>query len=264
MMSDLSRSLLAAAREGLAPDPAVAARVRAKVAAATGAAAAGGSAAAVAVPKAGSAATLLKITGALLAIGAVATTIVVAGPERTPPAPQLEVAPSEPTEDIRTEIRIVAPAADSAADSTPETIQMPADPMPRARRIEAVDGVDGVSSVVGARAGEAAFDGPARPRTIKPEEEELDSISLAREVELIDLAMVSLRKRVPHAALVAIKAYNRETGGRGQMAEDAAAIEIEAHCMQDQDVTALLERFDHKWPESAQRERIQTTCFATK
>lgn len=261
MMSDLSRSLLAAAREGLEPDPAVAARVRAKVAAATGAAAAGGSAAAVAVPKAGSAATLLKITGALLAIGAVATTIVVAGPERTPPAPQLEVAPSEPTEDIRTEIRIVAPAADSAADSTPETIQMPADPMPRARRIEAVDGV---SSVVGARADEAAFDGPARPRTIKPEEEELDSISLAREVELIDLAMVSLRKRVPHAALVAIKAYNRETGGRGQMAEDAAAIEIEAHCMQDQDVTALLERFDHKWPESAQRERIQTTCFAAK
>lgn len=261
MMSDLSRSLLAAAREGLAPDPAVAARVRAKVAAATGAAAAGGaSAAAVAVPKASSAALVVKITAALLAIGAVATTIVVAGPERTPPAPQLEVAPSEPTEDIRTQVRIVAPSDDSTAP-TPATIEMPPQQVSRTRRVEAVDGA---SLSLGEHAGEAAFDRPTGPRTVKPEEEQLDSISLAREVELIDLAMVSLRKRVPHAALEAIKAYNRETGGRGQMAEDAAAIEIEARCLQDQDVTALLERFDHKWPESAQRERIQTTCFASK
>ncbi len=261
MMSDLSRSLLAAAREGLAPDPAVAARVRAKVAAATGAAAAGGaSAAAVAVPKASSAALVVKITAALLAIGAVATTIVVAGPERTPPAPQLEVAPSEPTEDIRTQVRIVAPSDDATA-LTPATIEMPPQQVSRTRRVEAVDGA---SLSLGEHAGEAAFDRPTGPRTVKPEEEQLDSISLAREVELIDLAMVSLRKRVPHAALEAIKAYNRETGGRGQMAEDAAAIEIEARCLQDQDVTALLERFDHKWPESAQRERIQTTCVASK
>jgi hypothetical protein len=261
MMSDLSRSLLAAAREGLSPDPAVAARVRAKVAAATGAAAAGGaSAAAVAVPKASSAALVVKITAALLAIGAVATTIVVAGPERTPPAPQLEVAPSEPTEDIRTRVRIVAPSDDTTS-TPPTTIEMPPQHVSRTRRLEAVDGA---SLSLGARADESAFDAPAGPRTVKPDEKELDTISLAREVELIDLAMVSLRKRVPHAALEAIKAYNRETGGRGQMAEDAAAIEIEARCLQDQDVTALLDRFDHKWPESAQRERIQTTCFASK
>lgn len=261
MMSDRSRALLDAARAGLAPDAATAARVRAKIAAATGVAAATGSVAAVVVPKTSIAATLVKIGGALLAVGVVATALVVTRPEPAiPSAPQLEVAPAESADDIRADVRVVAPSESPASRKTQPPQQQHA---VRPRRVDVADEVPH-STALGARADEAALDGPKHARTTAAAEEPFDSISLAREVELIDLAMVSLRKKVPHAALVAIKAYHRETGGRGQMAEDAAAIEIEARCMQNLDVTTHLERFDHKWPESAQRERIQTSCFARK
>jgi hypothetical protein len=257
-MTELSRSLLAAAREGLAPDPAVAARVRAKIAAATGVAATAGTVAAVVVPKTSAAATLIKITAALLAIGAVATIIAVAQPEESSPtAAQLEVSAVEPSDDIRTEVRVVAPNDPSATPAVKPPHALPT------RHIDMPDDV-ARSAVVGSRADEASFDGPKHPRATKVADDPFDSISLSREVELIDLAMVSLRKNVPHAALEAIKAYKRETGGRGQMAEDAAAIEIEARCLQDMDVEALLARFDTQWPESAQRERIQTTCYSRK
>jgi hypothetical protein len=46
------------------------------------------------------------------------------------------------------------------------------------------------------------------------------------------------------------------------MAEEAAAIEIEARCTLREDVISALADFDRKRPESEQRERIQTTCFA--
>jgi hypothetical protein len=264
MMSETSRALLDAAREGLAPDAAVAARVRAKIAAATGVAAATGSVAALTVPKPSTAATLLKIAGALLVVGAVTTAVVVTRPERTTPrAPQLEVAPAESAEDVRTEIHVVAPNESRASAAAPP--HHAAQPH-HADSPHAADSPDTAPRSVTDGIAAPARDAQAAKstRTHPADEDPFDSISLAREVELIDLAMVSLRKHVPHAALEAIKAYNRETGGRGQMAEDAAAIEIEARCLQDQDVTTLLDRFDHKWPESAQRERIQTTCFARK
>jgi hypothetical protein len=73
--------------------------------------------------------------------------------------------------------------------------------------------------------------------------------------------MVSLRKHAPGAAIEAIRVFDRETQGHGQMAEDAAAIAIEAHCALGDDVTDALARFDRTWPSSAQRERIQTACF---
>jgi hypothetical protein len=261
MMSETSRSLIAAAREGLAPDAAVAARVRAKIAAATGVAAATGSVAALAVPKASTAATLAKVLGGLLTLGAVATAVVVTRPDRTTPrAPQLEVTTAESTDEIRPPVHVVAPS-----DSTAARVDKPQHAS-HARQIDMPDDVVGAAPATNAPDSAATADESSahgRKRGAKPEDD-FDSISLSREVELIDLAMVSLRKNVPHAALEAIKAYNRETGGRGQMAEDAAAIEIEARCLQDQDVTTLLDRFDHKWPESAQRERIQTTCFARR
>ena len=61
--------------------------------------------------------------------------------------------------------------------------------------------------------------------------------------------------------LGAIRVFERETLGRGQLAEDAAAIEIEERGVLGEDVTALLASFDRTWLESAQRERIQCRCF---
>ena len=74
--------------------------------------------------------------------------------------------------------------------------------------------------------------------------------------------MVSLRKHAPAAAIEAIRVFDRETLGQGQMAEDAAAIEIEARCRLGYSVTSQLAHFDRRWPESAQRERLQTACFS--
>lgn len=84
--------------------------------------------------------------------------------------------------------------------------------------------------------------------------------TLAREVELIDLAMLALRRGAPGAALDSIALYDRETRGRGQMAEDAAAIAIEAHCTLGHDVRSRLAAFDRAYPSSAQRPRIAATC----
>lgn len=73
--------------------------------------------------------------------------------------------------------------------------------------------------------------------------------------------MVSLRRNAPRAAIEAVRVFDRETLGHGQMAEEAAAIAIEAHCQLGDDVTDALADFDRTWPSSAQRERLQTACF---
>jgi hypothetical protein len=85
-------------------------------------------------------------------------------------------------------------------------------------------------------------------------------VELAREVELLDDAMAALRADRPARALSAILSFERETLGRGQLAEDAAAIELEARCRLGEDVAARLDAFDRRWPESAQRARITSAC----
>jgi hypothetical protein len=84
--------------------------------------------------------------------------------------------------------------------------------------------------------------------------------SLSREVELIDQAMASLRARDARGALAALHTFDRETLGHAQMAEEAAAIGIEAHCTLHEDASARLAAFDRSWPSSAQRARITTAC----
>jgi len=276
-MTELSRSLLAAAREGLAPDAAVAARVRAKVAAAVGASAAAATGSVAAIPgKASTSAVVVKIGAALLAIGVVITVVATRRPARAPEMPGVTVTPRE--DDVRSEIRVVAPAASPSdrMQSPAQPHSKHASPTPAHASVsdgaaapdatDATDAADASPASAGSDASDAsdASAGAAatKRRTRRTDTDEGDGVSLAREVELIDLAMVSLHKRAPHAALEAIKAYERETHGRGQMAEDAAAIEIEARCSMDLDATAAIARFDRKWPESAQRERIQTACFA--
>src|SRR4029079_19517735 len=83
---------------------------------------------------------------------------------------------------------------------------------------------------------------------------EVEPATLSREVELIDLATTALRKQAPLVGLEAIRVFERETLGRGQMAEEAAAIEIEARCTLHEDVSDALTRFDQNWPNSAQRD----------
>lgn len=231
-MTELSRSLLAAAREGLAPDAAVAARVRAKVAAAVG----GATGASTAIPaKAGASSMLLKLGAALLAVGVLATAIVVGGSDRAPEAPRLGVVTSEPDE-VRTDVRVVSPNERPAMSASPRARVAPVAPAERDAPVER----------------DAPAEVPAEPAT------------LSREVELIDLAMASLRKNAPGVAIEAIRVFERETLGRGQMAEEAAAIEIEARCSLGEEVTAALARFDQTWPSSAQRSRIQASCARSR
>jgi hypothetical protein len=81
-------------------------------------------------------------------------------------------------------------------------------------------------------------------------------------VELIDRAMLLVRRGDARDALVTVATFQRETRGHGQMAEDAAAIDIEARCRLREDVTSRLAAFDRRWPTSAQRSRLQDVCFA--
>jgi hypothetical protein len=84
---------------------------------------------------------------------------------------------------------------------------------------------------------------------------------LAREVELVDLAMAALGRGDPAAALHAVQQHAAETAGRGQLAEDAAAIEVEALChLHDPATSARLEAFDARFPHSAQRSRLSNRC----
>jgi hypothetical protein len=84
---------------------------------------------------------------------------------------------------------------------------------------------------------------------------------LAREVALVDQAMAGLRRGDTTAALDAIHRYDAETAGGGQLAEDAAAIAVEALCQQgDGSASAKLDAFDRRWPHSAQRARLSTAC----
>jgi hypothetical protein len=84
---------------------------------------------------------------------------------------------------------------------------------------------------------------------------------LSREVELLDQAMAGLRRGDTAAALDAIRHYDIETAGRGQLAEDAAAITVEALCQRGDPASgAMLEAFDRRWPHSAQRARLLGAC----
>jgi hypothetical protein len=109
-----------------------------------------------------------------------------------------------------------------------------------------------------------------RPRTVSPRVETRPTaaiatpaarIDLAREVELIDQAMAALRGNDPAGALKSIHTHATETRGAGQLAEDAAAIEVEALCrLHDPTVATKLEAFDARFPRSAQRSRLTNSC----
>jgi hypothetical protein len=244
-MSDLSpatRALLEAARDGMGPDAAAIARMRGKIgAAAGGAAAAGGTAIGV----------KLIIVGivAVAAVGAgfyargsseeLAPVVAhVAVPVAAPPALAPALAPAPPVRDIKIDSSLIEIEPLPAAPPPPKrAVPQPPPPVKLA--------------VTAAPAPEIEVVKPAPPPA---------RIGLAREVELIDRAMSSLRKRDFAGALAAAHTHAVETRGQGQMAEDAAAIEIEALCRQKVSVFDKLEAFDARWPTSAQRSRLTNTC----
>ena len=87
------------------------------------------------------------------------------------------------------------------------------------------------------------------------------AIELGREVELIDLAMAALRRNDAAGALRVMQEYAAEAGERGQLGQDAAAIEIEALCkLGDPAARAKRAAFDARFPHSAQRVRLAAAC----
>ena len=187
-LSEASRALLAAARQGLAPDAAAVKRVRAKVAS-------GGLVA-------GLGAKLLVLALIAAAGGAALAT--------------------------RHHDRIDAPILD-----VPVAVE--------------------VSHVTVAVAHDEAPPAPAVAVVPRPAKR---GIELAREVALIDQATSA----APGAALIILQTYANESRGHGQLAEDAAAIELEARCRLGEDVAGRLAAFDARWPASAQRARVGDVC----
>lgn len=102
---------------------------------------------------------------------------------------------------------------------------------------------------------------PTRREPVTPSVRRTPAIELAREVELVDRALAALRRGESRAALVAIRSYAVEAGTRGQLAEDAAAIEIEALCtLRDPSAVTRRAAFDARWPASSQRAKLARAC----
>lgn len=228
-----SRNLVAAARRGLNPSADVAARVRAKVALAVGA----GATVATSTPRAASVAPKAAAIGAgkVVAITAIVGALITAAwiAQRTPAT--VEVAPA-----------IVVPASAGDLDSQ---IDVRVATSAHADRVIAAP----VSAHVHA-------DTPVRAAEITATAMTPEPPTLAREVELVDTAMSSLRADDPANALATLIVYQRETAGHGQLAEDAAALEIEARCRSRAAFRDLLDAFDERWPHSVQRARIVSAC----
>lgn len=272
-----ARALLAAARDGMSPDAAAVRRVRAGVSAATGAAAAG---TAIGV-KLGVVAIVAAIAGgvglyAMRGATAVAPTLELASPAelpvqaavREPPAAAAvrEPAPASSDDEL---ITIEAPVAPrdvpagprpAASERAPAAPKHGAAPDPGATAAAA----PAVSAGGDSRRGSPAAlpeRGDSRRGSQAAPPERGESRGLAREVELVDLAMVALRRGDAGTALAAVRRHAVETGGRGQLAEDAAAIEVEALCrLHDPTTHARLEAFDARFPRSAQRSRLTNRC----
>ncbi len=255
-----SRHLVAAARRGLDPSPDVAARVRAKVALAVGAGVAASPVVEAAAPHtaaiaphaaaigAAKVAAVVALAGALIA----GTWFVAArhGPGTPAPAITMPATTREaaPTLVVRSSIE---------APPRPSVIGEPS--------VES-------QALSQARADHVAAP-PAHPRTTpratasviasEPEPEiDLDAApaSLAREVELVDRATAALHGGDAAHALAILGIYQRETSGHGQLAEDAAALEIEARCHTHEPIRRLFEAFDQHWPHSVQRARLTMAC----
>ena len=227
-----ARALLDAAREGLSPDAAAVQRVRAKVNTAVASGAAAGA----------TGSTLAVKLGLLAVVAVVATGAYLFATRNREPAPRpaiVEQRVPPPPAPAPAQVAVVQEPADEPIELAPDVMA----PSPKPKK--AVAHPTAVPVVA-----------PAKPAPAKP-----NGIELAREVELVDRAMAALRRNDPRAALAAVHTHVTETAGAGQLAEDAAAIEIEALCkLHDASVGSKLAAFDARWPQSAQRSRLTSHC----
>jgi hypothetical protein len=249
-LSPQARSLLDAAREGLSPDAAAVRRVYARIHVATAGAAAG-------------TAIGVKLGLAALIVAAVAAGAIVftRSPRRSPPAttapaielasqphrPQQAVAHEAPSpasdEDLIVIEPVVAPVRHTARGSAaPRPALPPSTPPPPSTP----------SMQSGPPAASVAAASPAAPGP---------GIALGREVALIDLARAALHRGDPDAALRVVREYAAEAADRGQLAQDAAAIEVEALCkLGDPAARGRRTAFEARFPGSAQRARLEAIC----
>jgi len=236
-MNDLSRNLLDAAREGLSPDAAAMARVRAKVAASlpasTAVPTAGPTGRAVAMPVRATIGLGLKLGVGALVIAALGGALIATRSKQDADSARIAIpAGRDEAHDVvrvsSSEPRVAATAEPSLAARKPAVVATPA-PVVAPQPVSAAE-----------------------------------PVSLSREVELIDRAMLLVRRGDARDAIGVIAAFGRGTLGQGQMAEDASAIGIEARCRLHEGVGDAIAAFDRRWPSSAQRSRLQHLCFARK
>ncbi len=234
-LSPAARALLDAARDGMGPDAAARARMKARVVSTAGA----------------TATTALAFKLGLFAVVATlaAGAAMYGNRSHAEAPPRIELTATRDS---------TAPVAQIRADSTTRTALAPGT-LPDAPIEMAPDHVMAAKPTAAHAASRSrtnAPDGTTRaPAVPQPRAD------LAREVELLDLAMAALRRGDTTSALAAIHSHASETRGAGQLAEDAAAIEIEVLCRRhDPSVVAKLEAFDARFPRSAQRSRLSATC----
>ena len=232
------------ARKGFGPDDEAIARMRAHIAASVavgvGATTAGvKTASAAAGTKAGVGLAITKIVAVVIVAGLATGTVVAIHASNTPtavPAPRTSVVNTMPPP-----VNAPAPVAmaEPPTHAPPQPAPVVVAPAPPIHQV--------------AVAKHAPAPAPAPPPSVPPR--------LGREVALLDQAGAALREHRPADALATLATYDRETADHGQLAEDAAAIELEALCtLHSPEVAAKLAAFDLRWPRSAQRERIQGVC----
>ena len=252
-LSPAARALLDAARDGMGPDAAAIARMKAEVVSTAGATA--------------TTAMAIKL-GIVAVVATLAAGAAIYGNRSravTPPRIEISATHSESS----------APVAQIRADSTTRganaslrdaPIEMAPDLMtrttlapiapPSAHTATATNRSNATAPSRATQNTENRSDGTTRQTAASRGRAEL-----SREVELLDLAMSALRRGDTTSALAAIRSHASETRGSGQLAEDAAAIEIEALCRRhDPSVVAKLDAFDARFPRSAQRSRLSVTC----
>ncbi|HTJ41712.1 MAG TPA: hypothetical protein VL463_06430 [Kofleriaceae bacterium] len=274
-MSPRANALVDAARVEMSPDAERAARMRARIMAATGGAAIVGAAvvasqtaapatattAATATTTTATTATTVagmslatKLALGLLGVAAVATgthmidRMMMRAPAPAAPAPQIitktetrvvhdpSIVAAPVPVPIVFRFEIAAPRARAKA-SAPSDLDMPADPV---RVVSADD-----QSLV----------------TETPPTFDQGADALARELSQVRGAQAALRGGDGATALVALDAHDRDFPA-GQLAEEAGVLRIEALCAVGRTIDASDARgaFLSRWPRSAQRARAERGC----
>lgn len=251
-LSPEAQAMIAAARDGLAPDAEALARGRARLVAATTTAGA-----AVAASRTG-----LAAKATVVGLGVVGLAVVAAvwwprpRPSRPAPPPEATVvAPSPAPPDPRPPApgpAAAAPAVDPAVDLDDIVLDSPARP-PRPASLRPTVGAARPPVAAPAPAPQVAPEPPAAPPAVDD--------PLGRELRHLHGARAALRAGDPGRARRALEAYAAEFPD-GQLAEEAASLTVEARCAAGDRAGAAAARaaFVARWPGSTARARVERLC----